>query len=128
MAKTVTPKTVMGTWNAYPALADLPALVRKQRTLEGKLVPLKALEEDEKAVRAQIDALLVAAGVDLVTCAGYDVTHHHRDGRRWINGDLLAAAGVADETITLATVTGDPWSYATVKPSKGAKVRTTRAA
>lgn len=122
-------------YEAFSQLAGLPPLVRKQRTLEGKIVPIAPLIEEEKAVRAEIDALLVAAGLTVsgegVTCSGYDVQHNGRKGQSRLNADILTeqlvAAGV-DRDLVLSilidsTETGDPSAWATVKPSKGAKVR-----
>lgn len=119
---------------AYPALRDLPALVKQQRTLEATIAPLGQILDDEKAVRQQIDALLIEAGIeknDGVTCVGYDVVHHERAGSTRINqerliGELVAAGidpDTADAFLTASTETGDPSAWATVKPSKGAKVR-----
>jgi hypothetical protein len=120
---------------AYPPLADLPPLVRKQRRLEAKLLPLTPILEDEKAVRKEIDALLVKAGItkgDGVTCLGYDVVHMERVGTSRLNQDVLIEKLVArgvDRTLVLdviafSTETGDPSTWAVVKPSKGSKVRT----
>lgn len=122
-----------GTYLRYPSLVDpLPPLVRKQRRLEESIVPLAALSADEKAVRGEIDALLVAAGTDSVTCLGYDCTHIERKGTSRLNQDQLilklVAAGLAErlvlEIVAASTEIGDPSAWATVKPSKGAKVRT----
>ncbi len=123
-----------GTYTAYPALAGLPALVRKQRRLEAKLVPLVALIDDEKAVRKAIDALLIKVGLgrgERVTCYGYDVIHRGRDGQSSLNADKileqLVAKGI-DRALVLevlfeATETGEPSQWAEVKPCKGSKVR-----
>jgi hypothetical protein len=125
----------MPAFTAYPTLVDsLPPLVRKQRRLEAAIVPLAPLVDDEKAVRAEIDHLLIAAGLakgDGVTCLGYDVTHCERVGSKRLNQDTLVlklvAAGLAErlviEILAASTETGDPSTWATVKPSKGAKVR-----
>jgi hypothetical protein len=133
-ADVATPKAA-GTFLEYPSLVtSLPPLVRKQRRLEGKIAPLAPLVDEEKAVRAEIDLLLVAAGLakgELVTCAGYDVTHVERVGTKRLNQDTLilklVAAGLAKDFVidilAASTETGDPFSWATVKPSKGAKVR-----
>ncbi len=128
--------TNTGTYLQNDRLADsqLPTLVRRQRRLEAQLVPLKALEIDEKAARADIDVLLLLAGLkkgDVVTCNGYDVKHNERDGQASINQDklveLLVAGGVdrefAQKCLADAVERGDPAKFATVKPSKGAKVR-----
>jgi hypothetical protein len=123
-----------GTYRQHAALADLPPLVRQQRTLERQILPLALHAADEKAVRASIDALLIAAGLakgEGVTCNGYDVTHIERAGTSRLNGDVLTeqlvAAGVDRVLVTTAlsasTETGDPSAWATVKPSKGASVR-----
>lgn len=123
-----------GTYTQYPALAPLPALVRRQRRLEGKIAPLAPLVEDEKAVRKEIDALLLTAGLgkgDSVTCHGYDVTHVERVGTSRLNQDVLilnlVAAGVDQqlviEMLAASTETGDPSMWATVKPTKGSTVR-----
>lgn len=131
MASTLAP----GTYADYPALAEaLPPLVRKQRRLEAQIVPLAQLLEDEKTLRKQIDDLLVAAGLqksESVTCLGYDVTHCGRDGQSKLNPEMIIAklvtAGVDHDLVvqvlTDSTETGDPAVWATVKPSKGAKVR-----
>ena len=123
--------TPTGTFTQHPTLAPLLALVRKQRRLEAQLRPLAHLEEEEKAVRAQIDELLVVAGVASVTCAGYDVVHNTRAGRESLNADklkgLLIASGLdaefVDQVIKEATDTGNPAQWATVRPMKGAKVQ-----
>ena len=57
---------------------------------------LTPLVIDEKAVRAQIYALLVSAGIpkgDGVTCAGYDVLRRGKKGNTTINADKLTANG-----------------------------------
>lgn len=130
-----TPKAT-GTFLEYPSLVHaLPPLVRKQRRLEQKIAPLPPWVEEEKALRAEIDALLRIAGLkqkDSVTCNGYDVTRRGQKGRSTINGvklleQLVAAKldrAVAATIILDSTDTGDPSSWAEVKPSKGAKVRT----
>lgn len=121
-----------GTFLTYPVLrAELPPLVSKQRRLEQQVAELKVAEEDEKACRASIDALLVQAGVELVTCNGYDVKHNERAGRQSLNDqtliELLVAGGVdrafIEQSLQAATERGAPSAFATVKPSKGAKVR-----
>jgi hypothetical protein len=125
----------MKDYTTYPALADdLPPLVRKQRRLEAQILLLGPLSEDEKALRKAIDALLVAAGIakgDGVTCLGYDVCHLERKGTSRLNEDALVIrlieAGLSEATvrqvIAASTEVGDPSSWATVKPSKGSKVR-----
>ena len=75
--------SVGSTYLTHPALAQLPTLIRKQRRLEAIVAAVAQDEIDEKAVRAEIDALLRAAGIqagDSVSCAGYDVTHHAQRG------------------------------------------------
>lgn len=127
----------MKEYTAYSALAgDLPALVRKQRRLEKQIVLLVPLSEEEKALRKEIDALLITAGITTsgegVTCLGYDVLHNARKGQSSLNADkilaFLVAGGVdkdfAVKVLTDSTETGDPSAWATVKPSKGSKVRT----
>jgi hypothetical protein len=122
-------------YEAYSALTDLlPPLVKKQRTLEAKIQPLTAFVEQEKAVRADIDALLIKAKIpsnDGVVCNGYDVLHHERAGQTRINQGVLVAqllaAGLTKARVEAilfeATERGDPSAWATVKPSKGSKVR-----
>ncbi len=124
-----------GTFTQYPSLVEaLPPLVRQQRRLEAKLAKVAQDEKDEKAVRGQIDQLLIAAGLqksDVVTCAGYDVKHNERDGQSSLNRDKiteqLIAAGVAPELVAQvlmdSTETGAPSLFCTVRPSKGAQVR-----
>lgn len=124
----------VGTFTTYPALVDLPPLVRKQRRLEAKILPLEPLVKNEKHVRGQIDALLIAAGLkrgDSVTCNGYDVTHTGRAGQTSLNADalaiLLVLGGVDPEFVDFAlkasTETGEAPVWATVKPCKGSQVR-----
>lgn len=124
----------VGTFTQYPALAELPPLVKRQRTLEGKIAPIAPLVDEEKAVRQQIDLLLRKAGIqkgDSVTCNGYDVGHHERKGQSSYNTDVLIAllegAGLEKKKVFAilieATETGDPALWASVKPSKGSKVR-----
>jgi hypothetical protein len=131
-----TPKPVPGTFNQYPVLVDpLPRLVRRQRRLEAKVAAIAQEIKDEKATREQIDELLVAAGLTkgaLVTCLGYDVKHNERNGQSSLDGQVLAAlleaGGVDPEFVEYcvceATTVGRPAKFATVSPSKGAKVRT----
>jgi hypothetical protein len=122
-----------GTYTQHPALAELPPLVRRQRTLEAQVVELAPIVDDEKAIRAQIDRLLVEAGLvagDAVTCNGYDVMHHLRAGSHRLNQAVLIAQLVAggvdrafvDQAIAVSTETGDASTWATVKPSKGSRV------
>lgn len=124
----------MEPYEAYSQLTDLPPLVRKQRRLEAQIAPIAPLVADEKAIRQQIDALLVAAAIapsDGVTCLGYDVVHHTRKGQSTFNVEVLTAELVAaglDKAVVAkilidATETSDPPLWATVSPSKGAKVR-----
>jgi hypothetical protein len=122
-------------FTAYASLVEpLPPLVRKQRRLEAKLAAVVQTAIDEKAVRAEIDALLVAAGLqkgDVVTCLGYDIRHNVNAARSTINPETLVvqlvAAGLNQELVAkivqASTETGSAAVYCTVKPSKGAKVR-----
>lgn len=129
-----------GTYLRYPSLVEaLPPLVRKQRRLAAVLAAVLQHAKDEKALRGQIDVLLIAAGLqksELVTCAGYDVKHNEKAGQSSINADILTeqlvAAGVDRDLVVKilvdSTETGEPSKFATVTPSKGAKVRTSEAA
>ena len=126
---------MIGPFTEHPSLVEpLPPLVRKQRRLEQKLAAVAQAILDEKAVRAEIDQLLLAAGCekgDVVQCLGYDVRHFENDARTSINAATLVvqltAAGLNSELVTqiiaASTDTGSPAVYCTVKPSKGAKVR-----
>lgn len=126
---------LVGEYTKFPALVDaLPPLVKKQRRLAAQIATVALAIIDEKAIRADIDLLLVKAGLqksDVVTCAGYDVRHNEKAGQSAINQDVLTeslvSAGVDRELvkdlITVATETGKPSLFATVTPSKGAKVR-----
>lgn len=107
-------------------LAALPTLVRRQRRLEKQIAPLERLAAKEKATRDLIDALLQRAGVqkgEAVLCLNYEVAHHERAGRTSVNADKLRGSGVPELDIQLATETGQPATFATVKPAKGATVR-----
>jgi len=124
-----------GTFLEHPVLREaLPPLVRKQRRLALTIAAVAPAVVDEKATRAEIDALLVAAGLkksELVTCLGYDVRHNERDGQTSINAEKLIAqlveTGMAErlarELLAYCTETGEVAKFATVTPSKGAKVR-----
>lgn len=126
---------IAGTYTQHRSLVEpLPPLVRKQRRLAATLAAVAQAEKDEKALRQQIDQLLVAAGLkksELVTCLGYDVRHHERDGQTWTNTtkatELLVAGGVdrdfAVKVLAASEETGEIAKFATVTPSKGAKVR-----
>ena len=124
----------MEDYAAYSALDGLPPLVRQQRQLEAKILPFAPLVDQEKAIRQDINALLIKAGIakgDGVTCLGYDVVHLERKGTERLNQDALVAylitfgmpAREVQEMIAACTETGEPSTWATVKPSKGAKVR-----
>jgi hypothetical protein len=123
------------TYLQYPPLiGTLPALVKAQRTHEARIAAVAQDVKDDKTLRAQIDELLVRAGLqpgEAVTCLGYAVTHHQRDGQQKLNPDLLvaqlAAVGlepdVIDDVLANSLETGPPACYASVKPSKGSTVR-----
>ena len=124
-----------GTFLKYPALVEpLPVLIRKQRTAAGKIATVAQAIKDEEVLRKDIDALLVRAGLqksDVVTCMGYDVRHHERDGQARINPETVTAYLIAlqwepDAIAALLKATtdiGKPALFATVTPTKGAKVR-----
>jgi hypothetical protein len=125
-----------GTFANYPRLVkgDLPTLIMRQRRLASKISIVAPQIKEEKALREQIDELLVAAGLkksDVVTCNGYDVRHNERDGQVSIDGyklsERLVAGGVdrafVNEVLEDCTETGAVAKFATVTPTKGAKVR-----
>lgn len=124
----------VGTFTNHPRLKKvLPPLVKEQRRLAAKIAVDPTDVKAEKAVRAEIDALLVADGLqpgDLVTCDGYDVIHRERAGQSRIDPDLLTghltAAGLDAETVAslvaATTVTGDPALFCEVRASKGSAV------
>lgn len=114
--------------NVGPLADELPRLVRRQRRLEKRIATLKVDEllAREKATRDAIDKLLVLAGVQAssaVLCLGYEVAHNERAGRTSISADILRRSGVPEFDIQLATETGNPSKFATVKPAKGTRVR-----
>lgn len=125
----------IGTYTRYPVLVDtLPPLVRKQRKYAALIAAVAQDVNDEKDVRGKIDALLIQAGLqksEVVTCLGYDVRHNERDGHTSLNADKLTekliAAGMPErlviEILAASTETGEGAKFATVTPSKGAKVR-----
>lgn len=124
-----------GTFLRYPALVDpLPPLVRQQRKLAAQIATVAQAVIDEKAIRADIDQLLVAAGLqksEVVTCDGYDIRHNEKAGSARLNPDTLTTMLAADgweadeiaELITAITDTGNPSLFATVTPTKGATVK-----
>lgn len=104
----------------------LAFLVRRQRRLEKQIAPLEELQAKEEACRKDIDAILVDVGFasgDTVRVGGYDVRHNERKGRTSISAEKLRLNGVPELDIQLATETGQPAKFATVKPAKGATVR-----
>lgn len=125
----------IGTYLKHPMLAGLDVLVRAQRRLEALLGNDEgSFAEQEKAVRKDIDKLLADAGFapsEFVTCNGYDVTRRGQKGRSSINTERLVERLVlagfdrvdALQLVLDCTDTGDPSTWAEVKPSKGAKVR-----
>lgn len=124
----------VGPHTDFPALKGLPPLVKEQRRLEALIAPVLPLLEPEKDVRKQIVALLIAAKVgkgETVTCLGYDVTHCERAGQTSLNAETLTELVVASgvdrdwfvDQIAASMDTADDPQWATVKPSKGAKVR-----
>lgn len=124
-----------GSYTQYPSLEGLPPLVRKQRRLESRIAPIEPLIEEEKALRKEIDGLLLQAGLtkgEGVTCLGYDVTHRERAGQKRLNQDALTArlVGAGLELAVVITLMAecteedDPAKWADVKPCKGSKVRT----
>lgn len=124
----------MESYEAYSVLEPLWPLVNKQRQLEAKILPFAPLVDQEKAIRQDINDLLIKAGIakgDGVTCHGYDVVHVERVGSTRLNQDMLASyliqfgmpAQEVQEMIAACTETGEPSTWATVKPSKGSKVR-----
>jgi hypothetical protein len=131
-------KTVLkGEYDKFPTLTEpLPPLVRKQRRLEAQIAAVAKAVDEEKGVRKEIDALLVAAGMkrsEGVTCLGYDVIHRERNAPQALNEDKLVEQLVlkfgCDRAKVLALIvecteaTGEGSKFAEVKPSKGAKVR-----
>jgi len=128
------PRIVDGTFAQHPKLVEaLPPLVRKQRRLAARIATVAQTVKDEKAIRGDIDLLLIAAGLkksEVVTCAGYDVRHNEKAGATSINSDTLTeqlVAGGVDrafvvQALKASTETGEPSKFATVTPTKGAKV------
>ena len=126
---------VTGPVTKYPSLVRaLPPLVETQRCLAAQIAAVAQAVKDEKQLRADIDVLLVKAGLqksDVVTCAGYDVRHNEKAGSTSLNSDKLTeqlvAAGVDREFVAQVlkdcTETGEPSKFATVTPSKGATVQ-----
>jgi len=124
-----------GTFTRYPALVStLPPLVKRQRRLAARIAAVAEAEKDEKALRGEIDALLVAAGLaksEVVTCDGYDVRHNEKAGSSSLDEtkltEQLVAGGVdrafIAQVIVDSTETGKPSLFATVNPTKGAKVQ-----
>lgn len=107
-----------GTYQEHPLLADLPELVAKQQALKAELKGMKAKEAEEKELREEIEALLLAAGVESVTCGDVTVARIEVEGRRTISQDALLALGVEADTIAAATETGEGYSYVSVKETK----------
>ncbi len=127
----------VGPHTAFPALKGLPPLIKEQRRLEALIAPVTPLVDIEKQVRKDIVALLILADVgkgETVTCLGYDVTHCERAGQTSLNAETLTERVVQhgvdrdwflDQIAASMDTAADP-QWATVKPSKGARVREPR--
>jgi hypothetical protein len=120
-----------GTFANHPRLKkDLPRLVKQQQAAYAKIAVDPQDVKAEKAIRGEIDALLIAddfANGDQVTCNGCVVTHVERAGSSRLDPELVHAyllarldAAAADALITDWTITGDPAIFCTVKAEKGA--------
>jgi hypothetical protein len=124
-----------GNFLDHPTLAEspLPRLVREQQRLDARIGPrereLEPLIAKEKALRGQIDALLMQAGLghlDAVTVNGLVVTHNKRRGQTKIDEAILVVgltmAGVPEETVRkvlkAASTTSADVHFATVAPAK----------
>ena len=70
----------MGTHIDNPALAELSALVHKQRRL---LAGQLRITREERGVREDIDAVLARAGVQSIDCDGYALNRVVRDGKHF---------------------------------------------
>lgn len=129
---------LLGDFAKYTTLAELPALVRQQRKYAALLVDKNGnkVVELEKAIRAQIDALLVACGFksgDGVTCHGYAVVHREQRSQSRLDEtkavEQLVALGVDREAVVQVfkdcTTGGEPGAvkFCEVDPAPGAKVR-----
>jgi len=120
-----------GTFTNHPRLIkDLPRLIKQQQAAYAKIAVDPADVKAEKALRGEIDALLIAddfANGDAVTCNGCVVTHVERAGSSRLDPELVHAyllarerADIADALITTWTITGAEAVYCTVKAEKGA--------
>jgi len=120
----------IGTYQAYgEKLADIPRLVRKWKSAAKKIAGVARDIEIEKAARAEMHRLLVAAGIDAkqyVTCNGYRLTRRKRAGNKSVDADKLRANGVAELDIVLATVQGKEADFVEVDVCKDAEVRAPR--
>jgi hypothetical protein len=68
-----------GTFANHPQLEGLPRLVQQQRRLTAGQI---RISKEEGALRDLIRQLMDAAGVDAVTCQGFDIRAcSGRDGR-----------------------------------------------
>lgn len=127
---------ILGAYTKFAALRrKLPDLVKEQRTLEARIAPILPDVDREKEVRKEIDALLLKAGVgksEAVQCDGYDVVHNERAGQERLDQAQLLEQLEAEfkvprdkgtELLAACTKRDDPAKFATVKPSKGAKVK-----
>ncbi len=129
------PTAVTGTITRYLSLVQtIPPLLKKQRRLAARIATMAEAVKAEREVRAEMDGHLVTAGLgkgEVVTCDGYDIRHNEKAGSSSINetklAEMFVAAGVTrelvDDVIKESTEIGKPSVYATVIPSKGAKVQ-----
>jgi hypothetical protein len=117
-----------GTYLAHPVLAGLPALIFRQQELKAQMAPLEALVAEEKAIRADIEALLIAAGVEdeKVTVGQFTISRTEVDGAEFLSEDLLLAAGVDADIIKAAKDRHAAYSYASVRKAKAKGQTATR--
>jgi len=119
-----------GTFTNHPHLVkDFPRLLKEQRRL-AKLIAVDPKDvKQEKAIRGDMDALMVADNFtngETVTCDGAVITHHVRAGQARLDPEPVDAylektvgRAEADALITLWTITGPDAVYCSVKEPKG---------
>lgn len=123
-----------GTYEQYPLLADLPDLLVRHKANRDKYAALKsqvdALVEEEKAIREEMEAYLVASDIQEVTCGDYQVKQIQVRDSLGLDESFLLEHGVEADLLVKARrkVTRKGYTYVSVLTLEEAKANQEKAA
>ena len=104
------PPVLPGTYTAHAVLSDLPRFVAEYRRLQLLIAEVAPYEAQKKAIGAEIQALLLAAGEKSVTVGDLRATFVESAGRKTLSQDRLLANGVSPDVIAASYEIGKPSS------------------